>query len=339
MIQEKVPTKKVENLFTLKHKSNMGKRTIPVVDLSKFVNGNAEQRAEFVEELGKAFHEIGFVGVVNHGIPKDLIDGFYREAKAFFGLPIDIKKKYEIEGLAGQRGYTSFGKEHAKQSQVADLKEFFQIGQEVTDGDAIKSEYPDNVSVEEKKEFTDYGHELYKAFEKSGGELLKAIAIYLDLGEDYFDGKIHNGNSILRAIHYPPITQEPNSAIRAEQHEDINLITLLVGASAGGLQLQNMEGQWLDITPGENEIVINVGDMLQRLTNNYLKSTTHRVVNPPREEWHMPRLSIPFFLHPRTTMDLTCLEKCVTDERPLAYEPITAGEYLNERLREIGLKK
>ena len=317
----------------------MGKRTIPVVDLSKFVDGDEAQRAEFVQEIGNAFHEIGFVGVVNHGIPKDLIDGFYAGAKAFFGLPVDIKRQYEIPGLAGQRGYTSFGKEHAKQSQVADLKEFFQIGQTVTDNDPIKSEYPDNVMVAEKAEFTDLGAQLYKAFEKSGSALLKAIAIYLDLGEDYFDQKIHNGNSILRAIHYPPITQEPESAIRAEQHEDINLITLLVGASAGGLQLQNMEEEWLAITPGENEIVINVGDMLQRLTNNYLKSTTHRVVNPPREEWHMPRLSIPFFLHPRTEMDLTCLESCITEERPLAYDPITAGEYLNERLREIGLKK
>ena len=244
-----------------------------------------------------------------------------------------------MPGLAGQRGYTSFGKEHAKQSEVADLKEFYQIGQEVSDDDPIKASYPDNVHAEEKPEFVELGIRLYKAFEKAGAELLRAIAIHLDLGEDYFDEKIHNGNSILRAIHYPPITQEPKSAIRAEQHEDINLITLLVGASAGGLQLQNMQGEWLPILPEEDEIVINVGDMLQRLTNNYLKSTTHRVVNPPRELWHLPRISIPFFLHPRSAMDLSCLESCVTEERPLAYEPITAGEYLDERLREIGLKK
>lgn len=317
----------------------MSTRAIPVVDLSKFVNGTPEERDEFVKKLGKAFHEIGFVGVVNHGIPKDLIDGFYRESKSFFSLPVDLKRKYEVPGLAGQRGYTSFGKEHAKQSTVADLKEFFQIGQTVVDGDAIKSEYPDNVSVVENPSFTTYGHDLYAAFEKAGAELLKAISIYLNLGESYFVDKIHNGNSILRAIHYPPIREEPASAIRAEQHEDINLITLLVGASAGGLQLLNMDNEWMPITPGEDEIVINVGDMLQRLTNNYLKSTTHRVVNPPREEWHKPRLSIPFFLHPRSTMDLTCLDSCVTEERALAYEPITAGGYLDERLREIGLKK
>ena len=163
--------------------------------------------------------------------------------------------------------------------------------------------------------------------------------MYLNIDPGYFDEKIREGNSILRAIHYPPITSEPKTAIRAEQHEDINLITLLVGASAGGLQILDLKNQWLDIVPGEDEIVVNVGDMLQRLTNNYLKSTTHRVVNPPREEWHRPRLSIPFFLHPKSEMDLTCLPETVTAERPLAYEPITAGEYLNERLREIGLKK
>lgn len=317
----------------------MSNRAIPLVDLSLFVDGTETDRKAFVAELGSAFHEVGFVGIINHGISKQLVDDFYSAAKRFFALDETTKKKYEVTGGAGQRGYTSFGREHAKQSNVGDLKEFYQIGQEVTDGDPIKSEYPENVYVSEISEFTDLGSQLYKAFEKSGANLLKAIAIHLDLGENYFDERIHNGNSILRAIHYPPIVDEPKSAIRAESHEDINLITLLVGASAGGLQLLNKQNVWQDIQPGENEIVVNVGDMLQRLTNNYLKSTTHRVVNPPREEWHMPRLSIPFFLHPRSTMDLSCLDKCVTDENPIAYEPITAGGYLDERLREIGLKK
>ncbi|MCB9283223.1 MAG: isopenicillin N synthase family oxygenase [Lewinellaceae bacterium] len=317
----------------------MSNRAIPVVDLSKFVHGNARDRQVFVGELGKAFHEIGFVGVKNHGIPDALIDGFYREARAFFNQPLAIKQQYEIAGMAGQRGYTSFGKEHAKQSKVADLKEFFQIGQEVDEDHPLAEEYPANVHTRENPEFTRLGGELYRAFEKAGGQLLRAIAIHLELPEDYFDRQILEGNSILRAIHYPPITEEPHSAIRAEQHEDINLITLLVGASAGGLQLLNKEGQWLNTVPEEGEIVINVGDMLQRLTNNYLKSTTHRVVNPPREEWHMPRLSIPFFLHPVSSMDLSCLPGCINADRPLAYEPITAGEYLDERLREIGLKK
>ncbi len=317
----------------------MSERAIPLVDLERFVRGSAEERSAFVAKLGQAFHEVGFVGVVNHGISKELVDGFYQSAKAFFALPEEIKRKYEVPGLAGQRGYTSFGKEHAKQSNVGDLKEFYQIGQQVTDGDPIKTEYPDNVDVTEAPEFTRLGSDLYKSFESAGGALLQAIALHLELPEDYFSVNTHNGNSILRAINYPPITSEPLSAIRAEQHEDINLITLLVGASAGGLQLLSKQGQWLDINPGEQEIVVNVGDMLQRLTNNYLKSTTHRVVNPPREEWHTARLSIPFFLHPRSTMDLTCLDRCITGDNPLAYAPVTAGAYLDERLREIGLKK
>lgn len=314
-------------------------RTIPLVDLSKFEHGSPAERQAFVDELGKAFHEIGFVGVTGHGIPKSLIDDFYSSSKAFFALEKATKSKYEVPGLAGQRGYTSFGKEHAKGSKVADLKEFFQIGQEVPDEDPLKPEYPDNVQVAEIPEFPQLGRQLYQAFEEKGGSLLRAIALHLDLPEGYFDDRIEKGNSILRAIHYPPITSEPASAIRAESHEDINLITLLVGASAGGLQLLNMDGDWQDIQPEDDEIVINVGDMLQRLTNNYLKSTTHRVVNPPREMWHLPRLSIPFFLHPRGKMDLTVLDSCVTADRPIAYTPITAGEYLDERLREIGLKK
>jgi isopenicillin N synthase-like dioxygenase len=314
-------------------------RAIPLVDLNKFITGTDAEKKSFVEELGHAFQEFGFVGVVNHGIPKELVSRFYAESKSFFSLPVDVKEKYEVKGLAGQRGYTSFGKEHAKQSNVGDLKEFFQIGQTVPADHPLKPEYPDNINVTEIPDFYKTGRELYQAFEASGKNLLQAIALYLKLDRHYFDEKILEGNSILRAIHYPPISQEPKSAIRAEQHEDINLITLLVGASAGGLQILDMKNQWLDIVPGEDEIVVNVGDMLQRLTNNYLKSTTHRVVNPPREEWHRPRLSIPFFLHPKSEMDLSCLPSTVTTDRPLAYEPITAGEYLNERLREIGLKK
>ncbi|MBL7830944.1 MAG: isopenicillin N synthase family oxygenase [Saprospiraceae bacterium] len=315
----------------------MANRAIPLVDLALYTSGDADQKKEFAQQLGNAFTEIGFVGVINHGISKSLIDKFYTESKAFFALPEAIKRKYEIPGLAGQRGYTSFGKEHAKQSQHADLKEFFQIGQE-PEGQ-VDDVYPENVFITEQPDFTTTGVQLYKSFEHTGGFLLRAIADFLGLDNHYFDNQIKNGNSILRAIHYPPITQEPASAIRAEQHEDINLITLLVGASAGGLQVLDMNNDWVSVKPGHDEIVVNVGDMLQRLTNNKLKSTTHRVVNPPKEEWHLPRLSIPFFLHPVSKMELNCLENCISDENPLHYEPITAGEYLDERLREIGLKK
>ena len=193
----------------------MSKRTIPVVDLQHFIEGEPSVRAEFVTELGKAFHEVGFVGVVNHGVPAKLVDDFYASAKRFFNMPVSVKKNYEVAGLAGQRGYTSFGKEHAKQSEVADLKEFFQIGQTVSADDPLKSQYPDNVKVTEEADFFRLGNELYRAFEKSGRALLEAIAIYLDLGDDYFTKNIEKGNSILRAIHYPPITREPETAIRA----------------------------------------------------------------------------------------------------------------------------
>lgn len=317
----------------------MQEKGVPTVDLSQYVHGNAEQKAAFVHDLAKAFHEVGFVAVANHGVPKSLVEGFFNASKAFFALPEAVKKQYELSGMAGQRGYTSFGKEHAKQSKVADLKEFFQIGQEVAPDHPKKDEYPDNPDVAEMMDFVETGRQLYRAFEEAGNHLLEAIAIHLNLGKDYFREKVKDGNSILRSIHYPPITEEPASAIRAEQHEDINLITLLVGASAGGLELLNSEGRWIPVMPEKDEFVINVGDMLQRLTNNYLKSTTHRVVNPPREEWHLPRLSIPFFLHPVSDMDLSCLPSCITPDNPLHYAPITAGAYLDERLREIGLKK
>ena len=313
--------------------------SIPVVDLSNFLSGDAEKKSLFVQNLGKAYEEVGFVAVTNHGINEELIADLYKYVQQFFALPASEKKKYEIPGLAGQRGYTSFGKEHAKGSDAPDLKEFFQFGQTVTDGDPVKSEYPDNVVVAEVPLFTPTLLNAYKAFEKSGRSLLQAIALYLSLEENYFENHVHNGNSILRAIHYPPILSEPKSAIRAEQHEDINLITLLVGASAGGLQILTKQNDWVDAISLPNQIVVNVGDMLQRLTNNKLKSTTHRVINPPREMWHTSRFSIPFFLHPKSEMSLACLESCINSAHPKAYPDATAGEYLDERLREIGLKK
>ena len=313
--------------------------SIPVVDLAKFTKGNESERREFVYELGKAYEDVGFVAVKNHGIPDDLINELYQYVKEFFSLPLQKKRSYEKPELAGQRGYTSFGKEHAKGSEAPDLKEFYQFGQTVTDGDEVAAEYPPNGSVEDIPEFTPTMLKAYQNFQKSGTALLQAIALYLGLNEHYFDQYVHNGNSILRAIHYPPITREPASAIRAEQHEDINLITLLVGASAEGLQILTKQGDWVGVTALPGQIVVNVGDMLQRLTNNRLRSTTHRVVNPPREHWGTSRFSIPFFLHPKSKMSLACLEDCIDANHPKAYPDATAGEYLDERLREIGLKK
>lgn len=313
--------------------------TIPVVDLSDFISGNQKQKADFVEKLGKAYEDVGFVAVKNHGIPAELIADLYKYVQQFFSLPSEKKKNFEMPELAGQRGYTSFGKEHAKGSDAPDLKEFFQYGQIVPKDHKLKSEYPDNVKVEDVKDFNETFFKAYRAFEKSGKYLLQAIALYLHLDENYFDDFVEEGNSIARAIHYPPITSEPASAIRAEQHEDINLITLLVGASADGLQILTKKNEWVGVTSLPDQIVVNVGDMLQRLTNNKLKSTTHRVINPPRDLWHTSRFSIPFFLHPKSAMSLAALDSCIDEKHPKVFEDITAGDYLDERLREIGLKK
>ncbi|MFN3795481.1 MAG: isopenicillin N synthase family dioxygenase [Chitinophagaceae bacterium] len=313
--------------------------SIPVVDLAQFTSGDAAAKQAFVQALGKAYEEVGFVAVKNHGIPDELIRQQYEYVQQFFSLPLEKKLQYEIAGLAGQRGYTSFGREHAKGSDAPDLKEFFQFGQMVDASHPLKWEYPDNVQVKEIGAFNPTLESAYRHFEQSGRSLLQAIALYLELDEHYFDEHIEDGNSILRCIHYPPITTEPKSAIRAEQHEDINLITLLVGASADGLEILTKQGEWVPVTSLPEQIVVNVGDMLQRLTNNKLRSTTHRVVNPKRELWHTSRFSMPFFLHPKSAMSLACLESCIDAEHPKAYPDATAGEYLDERLREIGLKK
>jgi len=312
---------------------------IPSVDLNDFIHGNAEQKKNFVSNLGSAYEGIGFVAVKNHLISESTVERLYSEVKAFFDLPEDTKKKYEVVELAGQRGYTSFGREHAKGSNAGDLKEFWHFGQEVTDGDSIKSEYPANIFTDELPGFNEVGIQAYRDLETTGKFMLRAIALHLGLDEFYFDDKIKNGNSILRPIHYPPITSEPKSAVRAGQHEDINLITLLIGASADGLEVLNKQNEWVAVTALPDHIVVNVGDMLQRLTNGKLKSTTHRVVNPPREKWGSSRFSIPFFLHPRSEMRLDCLPSCIgTGEQP-NWEPISAGAFLDERLAEIGLKK
>lgn len=312
---------------------------IPSVDLADFLSTDPARKLKFVNELGDAYENIGFVSVKNHFLSESLEENLYQQVKAFFALPIETKEKYEIPGIAGQRGYISFGKEHAKGRTVGDLKEFWHFGQYVDDSDPIKQEYPENVFVSELPEFNAVGKEAYQLLEKTGKYMLRAIAIFLGLNEDYFDEKIHHGNSILRPIFYGPIVDDPKDAVRAAEHEDINLITLLMGASADGLQVLNKQNEWVSVTALPDHLVVNVGDMLQRLTNNRLKSTTHRVINPPREMWGTPRYSIPFFLHPRSEMRLDCLDSCITTQNPKHFEPISAGEYLHERLQEIGLKK
>lgn len=315
---------------------------IPSLDLADFTSGDPQRKNKFVQELGEAYNNIGFVAIRNHHLTDDLSTRLYDTIKKFYALPDSVKQKYEIPGLAGQRGYIGKGKEHAKGRNTGDLKEFYHVGQEVLDNDPIKKEYPDNVWPEELPEFKDIALEVYRRLERTGVQMLKAIALYLQLHENYFDEKVKHGNSILRPIHYFPIENPdavPADAVRAAEHGDINLITLLMGASADGLQVLRRDGKWIPITALPEQLVVNVGDMLERLTNKKLKSTIHRVVNPPRHLMNSPRYSIPFFMHPRSEMNLAALSSCVDASHPKLWGDITAGEFLNQRLKEIGLKK
>ena len=312
---------------------------VPSVDLSDFLSDNPKRKQKFIDEIGKAFEDIGFVALSGHFLSDDLVDSLYAEIKKFFDLPKATKERYEIEGIGGQRGYTSFGKEHAKGRTEGDLKEFWHFGQYVTEPSNLKEEYPDNVMVEELPTFNAVGEEAYKMLEKTAKYVLRALALHLKLDEFYFDAYIKNGNSILRPIHYPPITAEPKNAVRAAAHGDINLITLLMGAHGKGLQVKNHDGEWVDAIARPDELMINVGDMLSRLTNNTLLSTIHQVVNPPKEQWGTSRYSVPFFMHPVSDMPLDCLENCIDEDHPKRYSDITAGAFLHERLIELGLIK
>jgi len=312
---------------------------VPSVDLSDFISGDPKRKQKFINEIGKAFEEIGFVALNGHFLSEDLVSDLYTEIKKFFQLPQEVKDSYEIEGLGGQRGYTSFGKEHAKGRTEGDLKEFWHFGQYVSDDAQLSEEYHDNVMVHELPKFNGVGEETYKMLEKTARYVLRALALHLKLEETYFDDFITNGNSILRPIHYPPITAEPKNAVRAAAHGDINLITLLMGAHGKGLQVQNHAGEWVDAIALPDQLMINVGDMLSRLSNNKLKSTIHQVVNPPKELWGSSRYSVPFFMHPISEMPLNCLENCVDEEHPKGFEDITAGAFLHERLVELGLIK
>lgn len=312
---------------------------IPSVNLQDYISEDQNKKRQFINDIGRAYQDIGFVALKGHFLNDDLVNKLYEEIKKFFELPVETKRKYEIEGIGGQRGYVSFGKESAKGKKEGDLKEFWHFGQDVEDDPKRAMEYPENVYVEELPEFNAIGKQAYQMLEKTAKFVLRALALYLDLPETYFDGFIHNGNSILRPIHYPPILEEPDNAVRAAAHGDINLITLLMGAQGRGLQVKNHKGEWLDAIADPDELMINVGDMLSRHTNNKLKSTIHRVVNPPRELWGTSRYSIPFFMHPISEMKLDVLESCIDEEHPKQFSDITAGEFLDERLIELGLKK
>ena len=312
---------------------------IPSVNLDQFMSKDELQKSKFVSEIGKAFQEIGFCAVKGHFLDDDLVKRLYAQIKLFFDLPIDIKRKYEHPEYSGQRGYVSFGKESAKGSKHGDLKEYWHYGQYITKKEIVKYNYFPNITVNELPEFNNVGKEAYKALEKTAKYVLRALALYLEIDENYFDNYIKNGNSILRPIHYPPITEDPKDAVRAAAHGDINLITLLMGAHGKGLQVQNADGDWIDAIANEDELMINIGDMLSRLTNNVFKSTVHRVINPDKSLLKKSRYSIPFFMHPVSEMKLNVLDSCICNEFPKAYEDITAGEFLEERLIELGLLK
>ena len=312
---------------------------IPSVNLTDFLSENPSKKEKFINEIGQAYENIGFVALKGHFLDEALVDNLYKEIKNFFDLPVSIKEKYEIPGIGGQRGYVSFGKESAKGRKEGDLKEFWHFGQYVEKASKYAEEYPENVTVAELERFNEVGKKTYQMLEKTAKYVLRSLAIHLKLEETYFDNFIKNGNSILRPIHYPPIQTEPKGAERAAAHGDINLITLLMGAQGKGLQVQNHLGEWIDAVAEPDELMINVGDMLARHTNNKLKSTIHRVTNPPKEMWGTSRYSIPFFMHPISAMKLDVLENCIDEANPKKYKDITAGEFLDQRLEELGLKK
>jgi isopenicillin N synthase-like dioxygenase len=307
---------------------------IPTLDIRRFDT----DRDAFVAELGAAYREWGFAGIRGHGIGNDQIDASYDVFKRFFALPEDVKRKYHVPGGGGARGYTPFGIETAKGAQYHDLKEFWHVGREIPRDSKYAQFMPPNLWPEEIPEFRALAYGLYQSLDALGSRVLSALALHIG-PEHYFADKTDFGNSILRPIHYPPITTDDIPNVRAGAHEDINLITLLVGASAEGLEVLSRKGDWVPFTADADTIVVNIGDMLQRLTNHVYPSTTHRVVNPKGGKARQPRYSTPFFLHPNPDFLIDVLPSTISAGNPSRYpEPITAQGYLEERLREIKLK-
>lgn len=308
---------------------------IPTLSLAS----SAEAPQEFANALGQSFERFGFAVVADHGIDAGLVARAWDQTRALFDLPEASKRAYYSSALAGQRGYTPFGTEIAKDATHVDLKEFWHIGRDLPPGHRYRDHMPDNIWPSELPDFRPTFEAMYAAFDVAGNRLLSAIARYLGLAPDWFEAAVDNGNSVMRLLHYPPIPVDA-PGIRAGAHGDINLITLLLGAEEGGLQLLTRDGDWLSITPPEGALVINVGDMLERLTNHQLPSTIHRVLNPPPERRHIPRYSMPFFLHLASDFLIETLPQCIDAERPNRYpEPILANDFLTQRLIEIGLLK
>ncbi len=307
---------------------------VPTLDVSKFNSGDDNLIQEFSNDLGTSFNQTGFAIIKNHGLTEEMTKNLYSSIKSFFDLEDNKKIKYYYPELYGQRGYVIKRQEHAKGSSKGDLKEFFHIGNPVISN-------PKNIWPIEVNGFEEIGNEAYLTLENIGLTILESIAIYLGLEKKYFTEKVKGGESIMRSIHYYPLNENDveDGAVRAAAHGDINLITLLMGASADGLEIFTKDKKWIPIISEPDQLVINVGDMLERLTNKKLMSTIHRVVNPSKEKLNTSRYSIPFFMHPKPQMDLTCLDNCIDKDNPKSFDDMTAGEFLEQRLKEIGLKK
>ncbi|MBW4582756.1 MAG: isopenicillin N synthase family oxygenase [Tildeniella nuda ZEHNDER 1965/U140] len=313
-------------------------QTIPVLDLRDFQASDqaSDRRQAFVTQLGKALEDIGFFAVTHHGVDLTLIQSAYEVAEAFFTLPEAVKRRYEEPTLNGQRGFTAFGREHAKDHPVSDLKEFWHVGRELSPEQTLAAPYLPNVSPVEVPAFATVMNQLYAQLDACATELLRACALYLGEPENLLSDMTHDSDTILRVLHYPPIAPDAHPAsLRAAAHEDINLLTLLCEATDDGLELLQRDGTWRSIRALPGQIIVDSGDMLQQLTNGLLKSTTHRVINPA--DSRARRFSIPFFVHPRAEVDLTPLLNCIARSEAQKFPSITAGEYLQQRLREIGL--
>ncbi|MEO1171701.1 MAG: 2-oxoglutarate and iron-dependent oxygenase domain-containing protein [Myxococcota bacterium] len=315
----------------------MSEQTIPVVDLLDFTEGDGTQRAAFFQAIGDALNDTGFFALVNHGVDQDVIRRAYAQAQAFFDQDEQVKLRYQRSELRGQRGYISFGREHAKGNDAPDLKEFWHVGRELPPGHPALSVYGANLWPDELPGFRTVMQDLYTQLECCSHALLTACAVYLGEAPDRFTSIAENGDTILRVIHYPPVPEDRNpSSVRAAAHEDINLITLLCEATDDGLELLQRDGTWRPIRAVEGQIIVDAGDMLQNITNGVMKSTTHRVVNPDNDRSR--RFSMPFFVHPRGEADLTPLESCVQRfDGEKRYPSWTAGEFLAKRLEEIGM--
>lgn len=319
----------------------MNQNQVSVVDIRLYTQGSQAEQKEFTHRLGKSIQEFGFVIVEGHGISSSLIEQAYAQIREFFSLPAEKKLKYSGAKLNGQRGYTSFGVEHAKNSDKMDLKEFWHVGREFFQ-DAGKKEtcekniWPDDALPQFKKILLD----LYSQLDQFAAVVLNSISEYLNLPKNSLSDMAKDGVSILRALHYPPLTDDQfqDGAVRAAAHEDINLITILCEATQSGLQLLNRKGQWIDIESAPGQMVVDSGDMLARITNDVIPSTTHRVINPINSK-NVPRYSMPFFVHPFEKCPLEIFQNCTSPSRPEKYPPILANEFLLQRLEEIGLNK